>query len=106
MAVLAFLLCCAGAADAHGTFRCKGRIIDRGATMAQVLSLCGPSSNQVIETLPVRAGTTTGFSRFIGYTTTQQWVYDRGWGRFPAVVIFRDGVVRRIEYLPYRSGDE
>lgn len=74
--------------------------------MVQVLSLCGPSSNQVIETFPVRAGTTAGFSRFIGYTTTQQWIYDRGWGRFPAVVIFRDGVVRRIEYLPYRSGDE
>ncbi len=72
--------------------------------MAQVLAMCGPPKTLIIEEVPVRARVASGFSRFIGITLTEQWVYDRGWGRFPAVLKFQDGKLRRIEYLPYRSG--
>lgn len=92
-----------GAADAYGSLRCQGRIIDRGATMAQILALCGPPETRIIEEVPVRARTAAGFSRFIGIAQTEYWEYDRGWGRFPAVLWFQDGKVKRIEYLPYRS---
>ena len=72
--------------------------------MAQVQALCGSPISREVEEFPVRARTTRGFSRFIGIATTEQWVYDRGWGRFPAVLHFHDGKLRRIGYLPYRSG--
>ncbi len=93
-----------GAADAYGSLRCQGKIIDPGVTMAQVLEMCGSPKTRIIEEVPVRARVASVFSRFVGITTTEQWVYDRGWGRFPAVLWFQDGNLKRIEYLPYRSG--
>ncbi len=72
--------------------------------MAQVLAICGSPKSRIVEEVPVRARLASGFSRFIGITTTEQWVYDRGWGKFPAVLKFDDGKLRRIEYLRYRSG--
>ncbi len=104
LTVLALMLCYCGAADAYGSLRCQGRIIDPGATMAQVLAMCGSPKTRIIEEVPVRTRVASGFSRFVGITTTEQWVYDRGWGKFPAVLWFQDGKVQRIEYLPYRSG--
>jgi len=98
------MLCYCGAADAYGSLRCQGKIIDPGATMAQVLTMCGSPKTRIIEEVPVRTRVASGFSRFIGITLTEQWVYDRGWGKFPAVLWFQDGNVQRIEYLPYRSG--
>ena len=103
LTVLALMLCYCGAADAYGPLRCQGKIIDPGVTMAQVLALCGPPKTRIIEEVPVRAGVAGGFSRFIGFTTIEQWVYDRGWGRFPAVLWIQDGRLKRIEYLSYRS---
>ena len=44
-----------------------------------------------------------GSSRIVGLTLSEQWIYDRGWGRFPAVLFFLDGTLRRIDYLPHRS---
>ena len=72
--------------------------------MAQVLAVCGSPKTRIIEEVPVRARGASGFSRFIGITLAEQWVYDRGWGKFPAVLWFQDGKIQRIEYLPYRSG--
>ena len=101
--VLVTILLYAGAADAYGTLRCKGRIIDVGDQQAEVLALCGEPASRVKRNVPVRSGTVGGFSRFIGYSTAERWVYDRGWGKFPAVLHFDDGILRRIEHLPERS---
>ena len=103
---LAILLCYCGAAAAHGPLRCKGKIIDTGATVAEVLALCGSPETRIVQEVPIRAGVASGFSRLIGLTTTEQWIYDRGWGRFPAVLTIDNGKIQRIDYLPYRSGDE
>jgi len=103
--VLSVLLVFANAADAYGNLRCKGRIIDIGDRTAEVLALCGEPAKRVSQKTPVRAGVRSGFTRFAGYTTAEQWIYDRGWGKFPAVLYFDDGKLRRIEYLPHRSGD-
>jgi hypothetical protein len=101
--VLATLLLYAGAADAYGTLRCKGRIIDVGDLQAEVLALCGEPTKRATSKFPVRAATRSGFTRFIGYSTAEQWTYSRGWGKFPAVLFFDDGRLRRIEYLSERS---
>ena len=103
--VLAILLLCAGTADAHGSLRCKGRLIDVGDRATDVLALCGEPSRRVVTQVPVRAGTTSGFTRFAGFATSEQWVYDRGWGKFPAVLHVDEGEIRRIDHLSRRSGD-
>lgn len=102
--VLALLLCYCGAADAYGSLRCKGKFIDPGATMSQVLTLCGPPRSRIVEEVPVRSRVISGFSRFAGIAITERWEYDRGWGKFPAVLTFQDGTLKRIDYLSYRSG--
>ena len=101
--ITVILLLYAGAADAYGSLRCKGQIIDVGDTAAEVLRLCGEPGERIITQVPVRAGAQTGFTRFAGFALTEQWVYDRGWGRFPAVLHFDDGKIQRIEYLTQRS---
>lgn len=72
--------------------------------MAQVFEMCGSPKARIVEQVPVRTGTISGFSRLTGIIIAEQWIYDRGWGKFPAVLWFQDGKVQRIEYLPYRSG--
>lgn len=90
------------AANADGLLRCKGKIIRAGVPAVYVLAACGPPENQLIQEIPARARTLTG-SRLTGIAISDQWIYDRGWGRFPAVLVFVDGTLRRIDFLPYGS---
>ena len=103
--VLAILLTFAGPADADNSMRCKGRIVGVGDTAAKVLSLCGDPASRISTTVPVRAGNLNGFARFSGFATSEQWVYDRGYGKFPAVLFFDHGMIRRVDFLEHRSGD-
>ena len=92
------------AANAAGPLRCKGRLIDPSVPMAHVLQKCGPPKYRIIETGPVRSRLVTGFSQLSGSYVSEQWIYDRGFGRFPAVLTFNHGTLKRIDYLPERSG--
>ena len=96
-------LCYTSAANAGSSLRCNGRLISVGVPAAYVLSECGSPANQVLQDSVVRAGTVFGNSRVVGLTLSEQWVYDRGWGRFPAVLYFLDGTLKRIDFLPHRS---
>lgn len=91
------------AANAASTLRCNGRIIRVGVPAGYVLSECGHPDNQTLQESTARVGTVSGSTRVVGLTLSEQWIYDRGWGRFPAVLFFLDGTLRRIEFLPYRS---
>ena len=91
------------AASAAPSLRCNGRIIRVGVPAAYVLSACGAPENQVIQESLARAATLTGTSRLVGIALSEQWVYDRGWGTFPAVLVFLDGTLKRIDFLPQRS---
>ena len=91
------------AASAAPSLRCNGRIIRVGVPAAYVLSECGEPANHVTQESVTRSGTRTGHSRVTGIALSEQWIYDRGWGRFPAVLIFLDGTLRRIDFLPHRS---
>lgn len=103
LTVIAILLCYCGAADAYGSLRCKGKIIDSGAAKATVLALCGAPDLRVTKQVPVRASSRLGGARFIGVSADEQWIYDRGFGKFPAVLSFYDGRIQQVEYLPHRS---
>jgi uncharacterized protein DUF2845 len=103
------LLACAAlaytsAATAEPSLRCNGRIMKVGVPAGYVLAECGAPVNQTIQETPARAGTVYGGSRIVGLTLSEQWIYERGWGTFPAVLYFLDGTLRRIEFLPHRSG--
>ena len=101
--VLGITFCCCATANAAGSLRCQGKIIRAGFHAAYVLAICGPPEYQLIEEVPARARTVTGFSRFIGIAVSERWIYDRGWGKFPVVLEFHEGKLRRIEFLPHRS---
>ena len=89
------------AANAGSTLRCNGRIIKVGVPAAYVLSECGEPQNQVFQESVGRAATVGGSRLFVALS--EHWVYDRGWGRFPAVLVFLDGTLRRIDFIPVRS---
>ena len=74
-----------------------------GVPAGYILSQCGPPANQTIQETTARVGTVLGSSRIVGLSLSEQWIYERGWGTFPAVLYFLDGTLRRIEYLPHRS---
>jgi hypothetical protein len=99
ISILLFVLVHAGSAHAYGSLRCKGQFIDVGDNVADVLSLCGEPSERIVTQVPVRVGNALGFTRAAGYTAAEQLIYDRGWGKFPAVLYIDDGKVQRIEYL-------
>lgn len=81
------------------TFRCRTKLITEGDTAGKVLEHCGePSSKQVV-TEPVRAANASGGSYLTGATWTYEiWRYQRGSGKFPALLRIEGGVVRKIEY--------
>ena len=91
------------AASAEPSLRCNGRIIRVGVPGGYILAECGPPENQTDQETTARAGTVSGSSGIVGLTLSEQWIYERGWGRFPAVLYFLDGTLRRIEFLPNRS---
>ena len=91
------------AAHAAGTLRCNGKIMRVGDPAAYILSQCGAPDHQVIQESVARAGTLTGASRVTGIALSEQWIYERGFGRFPAALIFVDGTLRRIDFLRHRS---
>ena len=98
--VLSLAFCCCAAANAAGSLRCQGKIIRAGVPAVYVLAICGPPEYQLIQEVPIRTRTATGFSRLSGIAVSEQWIYDRGWGRFPVLLQFPDGKLRRIEFLP------
>jgi hypothetical protein len=93
------------AANAAGSLRCDGKIIRTGVPAAYVLAQCGQPQNAVVQQSAARVGNVNGTSRLVGVALSEQWVYDRSYGRFPALLVFVDGTLRRIEFLPYRSGN-
>lgn len=101
---LAMLLVYSATADANGSLRCQGKIISTGTTMAEVLLLCGEPTKRIIEQVPVRSGGIYGFSRSSGTMVVETLVYDRGWGKFPAVLNFWEGKLRRVDYMNVRAG--
>ena len=104
LAIVGSLLAMSAQADAYGSLRCKGKFIRTGISVAQVISLCGEPQSRTVERIPVRTRTVTGFSRLSGVVVSERLLYGRGWGKFPVVLTFREGVLTRVDYLDYRAG--
>ncbi|HEX6997162.1 MAG TPA: DUF2845 domain-containing protein [Gammaproteobacteria bacterium] len=100
--VIGACLAAANATADEVPLRCDGKIIQRGFSVAYVLSLCGAPELHWRSEVPARARNPQGFTYFSGFSLTERLVYDRGYGRFPAELEFVDGELRRIERLPHR----
>lgn len=101
-ALVVTLLSC-GAANAVDSFRCNNRIIDVGASLAYVMSVCGEPAVHSSHAVPVRSRNFRGFSFISGFSSSDQLIYYRGWGRFPVELDFDAGTLRQIHYLPHRQ---
>lgn len=91
-----------GSASAADVFRCRGKLILPGDTMAHVLATCGPPELQEFESAIARARGLHGTSHVLGYATIEYWTYHRAPGQFRVRVRFAEGEVSTIELLNER----
>jgi len=80
------------------TLRCGSSLISTGAAAAYVAQKCGaPDAKQEV-TEPVMARRPNGFTYQVGTTTHEIWRYQRGSRKFPAVLTFEGGVLKKLEF--------
>ncbi|HZL93726.1 MAG TPA: DUF2845 domain-containing protein [Vicinamibacterales bacterium] len=88
------------AAAADDSMRCTtGGIIDVGMIADQVVAKCGQPKSKEVEDVPIRARTAAGGVNVIGTARIERWVYERGYGQFPARLTFEEGKLKTIELL-------
>lgn len=99
--VLVVFLLLAQFSSARGAdvMRCGASLIDVGMVATEVVAKCGEPKSKEIEDVEVRARTGSGGSAVIGTVRVERWVYDRGYGRFPARLTFEDGYLKKLEFL-------
>jgi hypothetical protein len=93
LAAVAFAVLLAREATAEGTICAEGRLVETGQTAAHVLEHCGSPSHQQTYYVP------TGVRFRYVVTRIDEWTYDLGSGWFPRLLIFENGVLRRIAIL-------
>jgi hypothetical protein len=80
------------------TLVCGNKLIEEGESASQVLAKCGEPTSKEVRTEPVRARNAAGGTRVVGTTQTEIWTYDRGSGKFPAILTFEEGVLKKLEF--------
>jgi len=86
-------------AAALDTLRCGNALITVGMVAPQVVAKCGPPSTKTAEDVPIRVRRANGLSGTVGVARIEHWVYDRGFGKFPAKLTFDEGKLKQIELL-------
>lgn len=95
-AVISGLTFAASAASADDVMRCGNAIVDVGMVATQVVARCGSPQSKELGTAPSKARGGRGGT---GATRVERWTYERGYGQFPAVLIFEHGKLASIELL-------
>jgi hypothetical protein len=90
------------AALGEDTLRCDRALVRVGMIADEVAAKCGEPKSKRVEEVPVRARNRTGAVNVVGVAKTETWVYDRGYGQFPAELKFEEGKLKSIEYLTAR----
>jgi hypothetical protein len=80
------------------TLRCGSSLIQPGATQGYVIEKCGEPSSRETYTEPVIATRVDGSTYQAGTTSKDIWRYKRGSGKFPAVLTFEMGVLKKLEF--------
>jgi hypothetical protein len=84
------------------TMRCDRAIVRVGMIAGEVIAKCGDPKSTRVDEVPVRARNRNGAANVVGVTKIETWIYDRGYGQFPAELKFEEGKLKSIEYLTAR----
>jgi hypothetical protein len=97
---MSFLCVAAGGATLARaeTLRCGSRLVAPGETATEVRAKCGEPTSVTVVREPIRARTAQGGTRVVGETDVEIWRYDRGSGKFPAILKFEEGVLKVLEF--------
>jgi hypothetical protein len=87
------------AARADDTIMCGNSLVSVGMVAEQVVAKCGEPKDRSFSETPIRARLPNGTLAVVGVQQIEQWTYDRGQGRFPALLTFEDGKLQSIELL-------
>jgi hypothetical protein len=90
-------LACSATAQAD-TLRCRNSLIEEGMAQAYVLEKCGPPDSKMDIKEPVMARRPNGTTFQVGISEMEIWRYNRGSGKFPAVLTFDGGKLRKLEF--------
>jgi hypothetical protein len=94
----ALLLATPALAD-DDVLRCGGKLVSPGVTIDYVLAQCGEPQERIKETVPQMGRRANGTTFVTGEIEVEEWTYDRGSSRFPAVLRFEEGKLVRVEFL-------
>lgn len=102
LTLMSALLVAAPAALADDVMRCGTVIVNTGMVAEQVIAKCGEPQSKEVESVPIKRRTASGGVNTTGTTRIERWIYDRGYGQFPALLTFEEGKLKSIELLPRR----
>ncbi len=80
------------------TLRCGSSLISVGAVAEYVLEKCGAPDSRTEVSEPIMARRRDGSAYQVGTTRQEIWRYQRAPGKFPAVLTFEDGVLKKLEF--------
>lgn len=89
----------AGGALGDDSLVCRNSLVTVGMVAGEVVARCGEPKSKDIEDMPVRVRHPNGTIATTGVRHVERWTYDRGYGRFPALLTFEDGKLLSIELL-------
>ena len=90
------------AVRADDSLSCGNALITVGMVGPQVIERCGQPKDKSVTEVPQRVRRSSGTSAVVGTLRVERWTYDRGYGRFPALLRFEDGKLKSIELLTSR----
>jgi hypothetical protein len=94
------LVSVAGYADE--TMRCGNALITVGMVGSQVVAKCGQPKDKNVSEAVQRARRGSRSPAVAGTSRVEHWTYDRGYGKFPALLTFESGKLKSIELLTGR----
>ncbi len=87
------------AADADDSLVCGNSLVTVGMVAGEIVARCGEPKTKAVEDIPIRVRHPNGTVGTAGIRHVERWTYDRGYGRFPALLTFEEGKLRSIELL-------
>ena len=80
------------------TLRCRSSLISTGDSATHVIGKCGEPDSRLEVSEPVMVRSRKGYTYQVGTTSREIWRYRRAPGKFPALLTFEGGVLKKLEF--------